>query len=112
MPKDHDSIGDYFNDFKSNGTQVTRLMRAILVNWMGEVAEHFYLKRLTLHLAVGYLDKYLCYSEIRVNRQNFQLLGISCLYLASKFEVSKKKRNEFYIMVFFCNDFFGLVFIF
>lgn len=87
-----ENFGDYFLE-KGGNKEVTKLMRAILINWMGEVAESFYFKRVTLHLAVNYLDKYLYLTKVKINRQQFQLLGIVSLFLASKFEVSSSLLN-------------------
>lgn len=86
-----ENFGDYFQG--SGKKEVTKLMRAILINWMGEVAENFYFKRITLHIAVAYLDKYLYLTKADINRSQFQLLGITCLFLASKFEVCYLLRN-------------------
>lgn len=85
--KKDDNFGDYFKGNNVTKKEVTKLMRAILINWMGEVAENFYFKRGTLHLAVSYLDKYLYLTSVQINRQKFQLLGIVAMFIASKFEV-------------------------
>jgi len=59
-------------------------MRAILIDWIIDVHMKFKLANETLFLTVNILDRYL--SKNHIAREKFQLLGISCLFLASKFE--------------------------
>ncbi|KAG2482600.1 hypothetical protein HYH03_018484 [Edaphochlamys debaryana] len=65
-------------------TDVTPAMRTMLVDWLGEVRDEFRLHTETLFLAVHYLDRYLCAKP--VSRGRFQLLGLTCLWVAAKFE--------------------------
>jgi cyclin A len=77
-------MGNYFVEAKSKIQQnllktqasssrqkISPQMRAILINWMGEVAEHFFMKRITLHLAVAYLDRYLFVIRVDANKSDF-----------------------------------------
>jgi hypothetical protein len=59
-------------------------MRCRLVGWLIEVANQFQLKNETLFMCVNLLDRYL--SEETVLKSQFQLLGISTLFIASKYE--------------------------
>ncbi|KAJ0025262.1 hypothetical protein Pint_08125 [Pistacia integerrima] len=59
-------------------------MRAILIDWLVEVAEEYKLVPETLFLTVNYVDRYL--SGNVINRQKLQLLGVSCLMIAAKYE--------------------------
>lgn len=59
-------------------------MRGILVDWLVEVAEEYKLVPDTLYLTVAYIDRFL--SGNVVNRQRLQLLGVSCMLIASKYE--------------------------
>ncbi|KAH9330317.1 hypothetical protein KI387_002425, partial [Taxus chinensis] len=59
-------------------------MRGILVDWLVEVAEEYKLVPDTLYLTVSYIDRYL--SKNVVNRQRLQLLGVTCMLVASKYE--------------------------
>ncbi|KAF6135242.1 hypothetical protein GIB67_035313 [Kingdonia uniflora] len=59
-------------------------MRAILVDWLVEVAEEYRLVPDTLYLTVNYIDRYL--SGNLMNRQRLQLLGIACMMVAAKYE--------------------------
>lgn len=60
-------------------------MRAILLDWLNEVCEVYKLHRETYYLAVDYLDRYL-YSSRQVQKTHLQLIGITCLFVASKVE--------------------------
>ncbi|KAB1221017.1 Cyclin-A1-1 [Morella rubra] len=59
-------------------------MRAILIDWLVEVAEEYRLVPDTLYLTVNYIDRYL--SGNVMNRQRLQLLGVACMMVASKYE--------------------------
>ncbi|XP_027339521.1 cyclin-A1-1-like [Abrus precatorius] len=59
-------------------------MRAILIDWLVEVAEEYRLVPDTLYLTVNYIDRYL--SGNVMNRQKLQLLGVASMMIASKYE--------------------------
>ncbi|XP_027339131.1 cyclin-A1-4-like [Abrus precatorius] len=59
-------------------------MRAILIDWLVEVAEEYSLLPDTLFLTVNYIDRYL--SGNAMNRQRLQLLGVACMMIAAKYE--------------------------
>ncbi|CAN6333908.1 unnamed protein product [Urochloa humidicola] len=59
-------------------------MRAILIDWLVEVAEEYRLVSDTLYLTVNYIDRYL--SGNRISRQRLQLLGVACMLIAAKRE--------------------------
>lgn len=63
---------------------LTSQMRSVLVDWLVEVADDFRLHTETLFLAVSYLDRFL--SSRQIQREELQLLGIACLYIAAKYE--------------------------
>ncbi|KAJ7965561.1 Cyclin [Quillaja saponaria] len=63
---------------------VTANMRGILIDWLVEVAEEYKLLPDTLYLSVSYIDRFL--SMIVVNRQKLQLIGVSSMLIASKYE--------------------------
>ena len=60
-------------------------MRAILVDWLVEVAQEYRLCSDTLFLAVAALDRFLSRSA-PVARERLQLAGVACMWLASKYE--------------------------
>ncbi|TQD99660.1 hypothetical protein C1H46_014718 [Malus baccata] len=59
-------------------------MRAILIDWLVEVAEEFRLVPETLFLTINYVDRYL--SGNVMNRKQLQLLGVACMMIAAKYE--------------------------
>ncbi|CAL9118746.1 unnamed protein product [Musa textilis] len=65
-------------------SDVTANMRSILVDWLVEVAEEYKLVSDTLHLTISYIDRFLSFNAI--NRQRLQLLGVSSMLIASKYE--------------------------
>ncbi|XP_019152566.1 PREDICTED: G2/mitotic-specific cyclin C13-1-like isoform X2 [Ipomoea nil] len=69
-------------------------MRGILVDWLIEVAEEYVLLPDTLYLAVSYIDRFL--STNVLTRQKLQLLGVSSMLIASKYEeISPRNVEEF-----------------
>ena len=58
--------------------------RMVLVDWLIEVTDEFTLGQETLYLSVSLLDRFL--SEQAVPRCQLQLLGVTCLWVAAKFE--------------------------
>ncbi|KAJ3674328.1 hypothetical protein LUZ60_004944 [Juncus effusus] len=63
---------------------VSATMRGILVDWLVEVAEEYKLISDTLYLTISYIDRFLSHHPI--NRQKLQLLGVSSMLIASKYE--------------------------
>lgn len=76
--------------FRPNGgymrkqRDISHSMRSILVDWLVEVAEEYRLQPQTLYIAVGYIDRFL--SEMSVQRGKLQLVGVTCMLLAAKYE--------------------------
>ncbi|KAG6516803.1 hypothetical protein ZIOFF_027283 [Zingiber officinale] len=60
---------------------VTQSMRAILIDWLVEVSEEYKLVPDTLYLTVHIIDEFL--SQNYIERQRLQLLGITCMLVAS-----------------------------
>ncbi|KAL0921789.1 hypothetical protein M5K25_008898 [Dendrobium thyrsiflorum] len=75
-------IGNYMEKVQKN--IISANMRGILVDWLVEVAEEYKLVSDTLYLAVSYVDRFLSCNT--VEKQKLQLLGISCVLIASKYE--------------------------
>ena len=72
-------------------------MRQILIDWMIDVHDSFDLKEQTLHLALHYLADYSALREI--SKEDYQLAGIACLWIASKYEEIYPPRTRNYIEV-------------
>ncbi|XP_062177749.1 cyclin-A3-4-like [Alnus glutinosa] len=63
---------------------VAPYMREILLDWLVEVAEEYKLVPDTLYLTASYIDRFLSYRAVGKNK--IQLLGVSCMLIASKYE--------------------------
>ncbi|KAL1214570.1 Cyclin-A1-2 [Cardamine amara subsp. amara] len=72
---------DYMERIQLN---INASMRSILIDWLVEVAEEYRLLSDTLYLAVNYVDRYL--SGNVISKQKLQLLGVSCMMIAAKYE--------------------------
>ncbi|KMZ74494.1 Cyclin A-like protein [Zostera marina] len=73
---------------------VTAGMRGVLVDWLVEVAEEYKLLPNTLFSTVSCIDRFL--SCQCINRSKLQLLGVSCMLAASKYEeISPPNTEEF-----------------
>ncbi|KAJ0257088.1 Cyclin-A2-4 [Hirschfeldia incana] len=71
---------------------VTQSMRGILVDWLVEVSEEYTLVPDTLYLTVYLIDWFLHGNYLE--RQRLQLLGITCMLIASKYEEINAPRIE------------------
>jgi len=67
------------------GNPINPAMRSILVNWLAEVVDEFKMKSQTLFLSVMYLDRFLQATN-DIHRHLLQLVGVTCLWIAAKFE--------------------------
>jgi cyclin B len=72
------------DDYMQSQQDVTEKMRMILVDWLVEVHWKFKLSPDTLFLTINLLDRYL--SQVSVRRTKLQLVGVTCMLLASKHE--------------------------
>ena len=70
--------------YMTRQAHINEKMRAILIDWLVEVHLKFKLVPETLYLTVNLIDRYLLCSL--VERSNLQLVGVSSLLLASKYE--------------------------
>ena len=71
-------------DFKRH-PEITPKMRAILFDWLMKVAYELCCRRQTLYLALSYVDSVLILTT-HMPKKQFQVLGLSAIYLAAKTE--------------------------
>ncbi|KAK7294147.1 hypothetical protein RJT34_17030 [Clitoria ternatea] len=76
---------------------ITQSMRGILVDWLVEVSEEYRLVSDTLYLTVYLIDWFL--SKNYIERQRLQLLGITCMLIASKYEEIHSPRIEDFCVI-------------
>ncbi|RDX81626.1 Cyclin-A2-4, partial [Mucuna pruriens] len=82
----------YPNLMETVQRDITQSMRGILVDWLVEVSEEYKLVTDTLYLTVYLIDWFL--SKNYIERQRLQLLGITCMLIASKYEEINAPRIE------------------
>ncbi|XP_010476740.1 PREDICTED: putative cyclin-B3-1 isoform X2 [Camelina sativa] len=70
--------------YLSAHTEVSPVTRGILINWLIEVHFKFDLMHETLYLTMNLLDRYL--SQVPIRKNEMQLIGLTALLLASKYE--------------------------
>lgn len=80
-------------------------MRAILLDWLCEVTDVYKLHRETFYLAIDFVDRFLS-AEQDVPKQELQLIGITCLFIAAKIEeIYPPKLSDFsYVTDGACDD--------
>ncbi|XP_022879684.1 cyclin-A2-2-like [Olea europaea var. sylvestris] len=81
--------GDYMEKLQQD---INPGMRGILIDWLVEVSEEYRLVPDTLYLTVNLLDRFL--SENYIEKQKLQLLGVTCMLIASKYEEICAPRVE------------------
>ncbi|KAI9614077.1 hypothetical protein KEM48_006144 [Puccinia striiformis f. sp. tritici PST-130] len=72
------------SDYMNRQNELTWKMRGVLVDWIIEVHSKFRLLPETLYLAINLMDNFL--SKRSVSLIKFQLVGVTALFLASKYE--------------------------
>ncbi|RDX75868.1 hypothetical protein CR513_44205, partial [Mucuna pruriens] len=72
------------HDYMSSQPDINAKMRSILVDWLIEVHRKFELMPETLYLTLNIVDRFL--SKKAVPRRELQLVGLSSMLLASKYE--------------------------
>lgn len=72
-------------NFLASQTDVTPKMRSVLLDWINEVHHQFSLETETYYMAVSMIDRYL-QAESNVSRKFLQLVGVTTLFMASKYE--------------------------
>lgn len=83
--KEKEHLNKYnYNEIINLQTDINAKMRSILIDWLISVHSQLRLKRDTLFLCANIIDRYI--SQKIILRSKFQLLGITALFVASKYE--------------------------
>lgn len=67
-------------------TSLNEAMRKILVDWLVDVHRKFKLRTVSLFMAINLVDRYLEATTESVSKSKYQLFGITCLFIAAKYE--------------------------
>ncbi|XP_006902839.1 PREDICTED: G2/mitotic-specific cyclin-B2 [Elephantulus edwardii] len=87
------SIRPHFLD----GSDINGRMRAILVDWLVQVHSKFRLLQETLYMCIAIMDRFLQIQP--VSRKKLQLVGITALLLASKYEEMFSPNIEDFVYI-------------
>lgn len=79
-PETHEFLS--WSSVTTSTSGINEIWREKICEWSYQVIDHFDFSREIVGIAVSYLDRYL--SRRPVNKKHFQLLAMSCLYLAIK----------------------------
>ncbi|WMV57081.1 hypothetical protein MTR67_050466 [Solanum verrucosum] len=91
IEKQRRPLPDYLEKVQKD---VSSNMRGVLVDWLVEVTDEYKLLSDTLYLTVSYIDRFLSVNVIP--RQKLQLLGVSSMLIAAKYEeISPPDVGEF-----------------
>ena len=83
-----------YKDIISIQTDIKEPMRCILIDWIISLQNKFFRKKDTLFLTINLIDRYL--SKKSILRTEFQLLGVTSLFIAFKYdEIYMKNINDF-----------------
>ncbi|MCQ2821088.1 MAG: hypothetical protein MJ252_27835 [archaeon] len=82
-------------DYMDNQADLTDLMRSILIDWIIELVAKFNLLPETLFLTVNIIDRYLSLKTVK--RDKLQLVGVSALFIAGKYQEIYPPDGEKYI---------------
>ncbi|KAM0044371.1 putative cyclin domain-containing protein [Helianthus debilis subsp. tardiflorus] len=85
------TIADYIEKVQKD---VGINMRGVLIDWLVEVTEEYKLLSHTLYLTVSYIERFLSVNVL--NRKRLQLLGVSSMLIAAKYEeISPPHMEDF-----------------
>lgn len=65
---------------------ITEVGRARMIDWMYEVLVAFKMSEQTFFLSVQYMDRYIAESAVRLELDELHLIGITCMFIASKYQ--------------------------
>ena len=86
-----------YDEIITNQTDIKESMRCILIDWLISLQNKFFSNIKTLFLTVNLIDRYL--SKKPILRTRFQLLGVTALFIASKYEEMYMKNINDYVEI-------------
>ncbi|KAH8246343.1 hypothetical protein KR038_001182 [Drosophila bunnanda] len=87
-----------FKDHLVGQQEISPQMRMVLINWLNAVHVQFHLTTEAFQLAVAIIDRYL--QVVKDTKRTFlQLVGVTALFIASKYEVRKPVAIENFVLI-------------
>ncbi len=80
-------LDDYDVDFVLNCSEKLMEMRKILYLWLISIINFYNLSDSTYFRTVMLVDRMLVGGKMDINEENFQLIGLACIFLAGKYEM-------------------------
>jgi hypothetical protein len=84
--------------YMSKQSDINSKMRAILIDWLVDVHCKYDLLPQTLHIAIHLIDRHL-EKDLHVPRQRLQLVGVTALFIASKYEEIYPPEAEDFVRI-------------
>ena len=81
-------------------------MRKVLLKWLMQVGRKFQVKDETMHICVQLVDLIVLHQTELISKNNFQLLGVTALFVASKYNEIHTFEAEKY--VYLCDGLYTL----
>ena len=78
-------------EYMAGQPKINDSMRAVLIDWLIDVSNHFEVSTETLHFAISYIDRTL--SCVEIEKQKLQLVGVTSMKIA---DVFNEKSKEYY----------------
>lgn len=95
IEREYNIYKEYLENYQPK--QLNWNMRAILIDWLFEVAEDFKLKRDTVHNAISLLDRFFQRRSPIIKKENLQAIGITALNITAKAEVNYFSFTNLYL---------------
>ncbi|KAF4320625.1 hypothetical protein BBO99_00004794 [Phytophthora kernoviae] len=86
------------SSYMARQSDINSKMRAILVDWLVDVHYKYGLLPQTLHIAIHLIDRYL-ENNLSVCRQRLQLVGVSAMFIAAKYEEIYPPEAEDFVKI-------------
>ncbi|KAG3197054.1 hypothetical protein PC128_g7155 [Phytophthora cactorum] len=86
------------SSYMARQSDINAKMRAILVDWLVDVHYKYGLLPQTLHIAVLLIDHFL-EKSLSVGRQRLQLIGVTAMFIASKYEEIYPPEAEDFVKI-------------
>ncbi|KAJ6244482.1 cyclin-a2-4 [Anaeramoeba flamelloides] len=81
----------------SRQREINQEMREILIDWLCDFVMGIELRTDTLFLAINYMDRFLGVKNVR--KKHLQLVGVTCLWIASKYEEIEPPSIEDFVFI-------------